>query len=234
MTSAPSREGVVYLALEGETGPIFSTSDGGTTWSEAGQLGDERGYVRDLRVHPRDERIVYALAQSGLFISRNGGIDWEDYNEGIGPGEIDFYHLVLDSTANKIFAGGGPGQFHGSANIYYRDLEPVGVEGGESDGISVPHTFHLSQNFPNPFNPLTTIAFAVPDGPGGRHMVDLAVYDIRGRHVRTLLHHPMPPGSHMAVWNGRDDRGEAVPSGIYLYRLKVGSHSATRKMTAVE
>lgn len=102
------------------------------------------------------------------------------------------------------------------------------------DAPGMPRAVELYQNFPNPFNPVTTIPFAIPSAPGGKQMVELVIYDIRGRHVKTLLHAELSPGSHRVVWNGRNDRGARVPSGIYLYMLKVGSNSAMRKMAAIE
>jgi predicted outer membrane repeat protein len=78
-----------------------------------------------------------------------------------------------------------------------------------------PHRFTLQQNAPNPFNPETIIRFSMP----AQGDVSLTLYNITGQRVRTLLSRSMPLGSHEAVWNGRDDVGRPVASGVYLYRL---------------
>jgi hypothetical protein len=90
--------------------------------------------------------------------------------------------------------------------------------------------FDLSQNHPNPFNPLTTIRFSLEkSGPAS-----LTIFDVTGRAVRRLLSGTTTAGSHVVVWNGRDDAGRALPSGIYLYRLDQGIESRTRKMILLD
>jgi len=73
----------------------------------------------------------------------------------------------------------------------------------------------------------------LPEGPAVR--VRLAVYDLRGRRVRDLLEGVRAGGGHYAVpWDGRDDRGRPLPSGVYLYRLTAGRANAVRRMTLIE
>ncbi|MEE9269164.1 MAG: FlgD immunoglobulin-like domain containing protein, partial [Candidatus Krumholzibacteria bacterium] len=85
--------------------------------------------------------------------------------------------------------------------------------------------FALGQNHPNPFNPATRIDFAVDQkGP-----VHLAIYDISGKLVRTLINRRMRSGPHSEEWDGRDNGGRAVASGIYFYRLTAGKKSLARK-----
>ena len=91
-------------------------------------------------------------------------------------------------------------------------------------------TFALSQNRPNPFNPQTAIHFSLVNGGPA----SLTVFDVSGRAVRRLLNGPAAPGSHTVVWDGRDDAGHALPSGIYLYRLDADHRSETRKMILVQ
>jgi hypothetical protein len=87
-------------------------------------------------------------------------------------------------------------------------------------------TLTLAQNVPNPFNPSTRIAFTLPqDGPA-----TLRIYDLRGRRVRTLLDGVQRAGAQDIVWDGRDDGGNAVASGTYVYRLVADGHGTPRKM----
>jgi hypothetical protein len=89
--------------------------------------------------------------------------------------------------------------------------------------------FSLSQNFPNPFNPTTEIHFSL-DRNGE---VQLSIYDISGRLVRTIAQRKMTPGAYVEYWDGRDRFGKDVSSGVYFYRLKAGGKVLTRKMVVV-
>ena len=95
----------------------------------------------------------------------------------------------------------------------------------ESEGI-VPEEFALAQNFPNPFNASTTIAFqlALPS------QVELSIYSISGQRVRSLISDSLPAGHHRLQWDGRNERGEPVASGTYLYQLLAGDFVATRQL----
>jgi hypothetical protein len=103
----------------------------------------------------------------------------------------------------------------------------VPVKGTGGGGV-LPTGFELYQNYPNPFNPSTTIEFRL-DGGQAEHVV-LDVFNILGQHVATPVDDYLSPGDHRAVWNGTDRTGGSVASGVYFYRLRVGSDTQTRKM----
>ena len=102
--------------------------------------------------------------------------------------------------------------------VYFTSV--IGVEEG------LPTVTALAQNHPNPFNPQTVIRFGLPRA----QEVTLAVYDLQGRRVRTLLQGLQAAGRHEVVWRGRDDRGGEVASGLYFYRLSSEDGQLTRKM----
>lgn len=107
----------------------------------------------------------------------------------------------------------------------------------ETMGLYVPVSrAELGQNYPNPFNPATKIEYWVPDGAksGARSSVNVVVYDVRGARVRTLVSGPKSAGHYVAQWDGLDDRGTRVSSGIYFYRMTTGSFSAVRKMVLLK
>ena len=84
----------------------------------------------------------------------------------------------------------------------------------------------LHQNAPNPFNPITTISFSLDrNGPAS-----IEIFDVAGRRVKTLLNQDLPAGNHHVMWNGRDDTGRIVASGVYVYRLKTGDMELSRRM----
>jgi len=97
---------------------------------------------------------------------------------------------------------------------------------GTGTGGKAPLVFALGQNYPNPFNPNTVIGFTIPESGH----VTLEVFDILGRHVRTLAAQSLASGRHSLVWNGRDDQGNMVSAGVYVYTIKSGKYAATKKM----
>ncbi len=94
----------------------------------------------------------------------------------------------------------------------------------------LPLVFKVEANFPNPFNPTTTIRFTTPSV--GRTAV--LVYDLRGRLIRTLVDAELAAGAHAVQWNGDDELGRAVSTGIYLYRVSNGEHAAVGRMALIK
>ncbi len=97
------------------------------------------------------------------------------------------------------------------------------VTGAETD--ATPKIAVLYQNYPNPFNPSTSIEFSLP----AREQVSLKVFDVSGRLVRTLVDGPLSNGPHKYTWDGRNERGSSVASGVYFYVLRSDSIRQSRK-----
>jgi len=102
------------------------------------------------------------------------------------------------------------------------------------DGINlvnlIPENFTLYQNYPNPFNSTTTIAFDLPEDV----KVRLEIFDVSGRPICTLIDEPREAGSHRVFWNGRDEAGDTVASGLYIYRLQAGEFIQSRKLLFIK
>ncbi len=118
-------------------------------------------------------------------------------------------------------------------NVYVADLfgvtvlrltRPTGV--GDDPAVSKPDEMLLARNYPNPFNPQTTIEFSVPR----RAHVRLVIYNILGEEVAELANEELGSGTHSIAWDGRDSREKDVASGVYLYRLTAGGTTAAKKM----
>ena len=125
--------------------------------------------------------------------------------------------------------------FGGVGNTYFNDiwslnkLSPTtGVE--SNSGNELPKTFRLLGNYPNPFNPETTIAFEM----SAANHVSLRVYNLQGQLIRNLFDGKVEAGRHQMIWNGTNDLGAKVVSGIYFYALKAEAISVSRKMALVE
>ncbi len=95
--------------------------------------------------------------------------------------------------------------------------------------VNPPEKMRLLANYPNPFNPSTTIRIAVNQ----RRRVRLSIYDINGRQVRNLLNEVLPQGFHEFKWDGNNDSSEPLPSGVYFYRMLSGGEQQTRKMMLI-
>ena len=122
-------------------------------------------------------------------------------------------------------AAGDPGYLY--AGFWWRPWSTASVlntpDGGTiNDG--------LLQSYPNPFTGSTVIAFS--SAAGGR--VEIAIFDVTGRRVKCLVSEVRPAGLHEVTWDGRDEGGARVSSGVYFYRFKTGSFSAVRKMLVLE
>lgn len=123
-------------------------------------------------------------------------------------------------------------EFLDEANIELNDIALASAEGDLatvtliSSPAILPQAYTLYQNYPNPFNPETRIAFDLPTAASVR----LEVFNILGRRVAVLQDGALPAGSHTLVWDGRDAAGQAVSSGVYLYRLVTEQSVQTKKM----
>jgi len=103
---------------------------------------------------------------------------------------------------------------------------------GDAGSQSLPKTFSLARNSPNPFNPSTAISYSVPEGKKAR--VTLKIFDLRGRLVCTLVDDEKEAGSYTAFWDGTDQAGRHVSSGVYLCRMQAGDFSKVRKMVLLK
>ena len=105
----------------------------------------------------------------------------------------------------------------------------ISTDGINPDKPGVPVAYQLEQNHPNPFNPTTSISYALPQtGP-----VSLRIFDVVGREIRTLVNGVESAGYKIEEWDGRNSSGRQVASGIYIYRLESGSFVKSRKMMLI-
>ncbi|MEZ5357591.1 MAG: T9SS type A sorting domain-containing protein [Candidatus Zixiibacteriota bacterium] len=113
-----------------------------------------------------------------------------------------------------------------SGRLDYNVLSGGGIILDVGDDGVMPDVFSLSQNYPNPFNPTTRIDYSLAHGGH----VAIEVYNVLGQRVNTLVDADQSAGQHTAIWDGDDSAGEAVASGIYLYRMITDEFVETRKM----
>jgi hypothetical protein len=116
----------------------------------------------------------------------------------------------------------------GKNPVFIKEISNTSIE--ETDGIT-PNEFQLNQNYPNPFNPETTISYQLAVNGD----VTLKIYDMLGQEVRTLINENKPVGYHSVVWNGTDNSGRQVSSGVYFYQLQSGNNiSQIKKLLLIK
>jgi hypothetical protein len=103
---------------------------------------------------------------------------------------------------------------------------PCQPTGTDDDPLQTPRDFILAQNYPNPFNPATEISYVLPS----RAEVEIGIYDLLGRRVKILVEETQASGPHTVSWDGTDQSGHRVASGVYFYRLRAGERVESRKM----
>ena len=110
----------------------------------------------------------------------------------------------------------------------YQSVNIVMITDPDNIGVDTntnPFSFALHQSFPNPFNPSTEIRYEIPDDL----LVSVAVYDVAGRLIRSLINEPKPAGSYSVVWDGKNDIGANVATGVYIYSIDAGKHRQNKK-----
>ena len=112
------------------------------------------------------------------------------------------------------------------------NYDPANPPAGLESEAQIPEEYTLSQNFPNPFNPSTTIEFGVP-GEAFQD-VSLKVFNVLGQAVKELVNAQLPAGRHSVIWNGKDNLGAQVSSGVYFYQLNAGEFVAIKKLVLMK
>ncbi|MCH7733001.1 MAG: T9SS type A sorting domain-containing protein, partial [Candidatus Marinimicrobia bacterium] len=139
-------------------------------------------------------------------------MDTTGTGDGVAPGEGDVFQI----KTTKPFRSGD----------VFRFPEVITAIAFWPDETNSPYTYSLLQNYPNPFNPETTIQYSL--AASGR--VVIHIYNILGRKVRTLVDDVQEEGFHKVQWDGKDNFGRNIASGIYLYRIRSGDFVYTRKL----
>jgi len=230
-TSLPSFTVVWSLLVNGSNlfagtygnGVYLSINDG-TTWT-AVNTGLTNTIVTSLAVNGSN---LFAGTNNGVYLSTNNGTSWTAVNTGLTSTRV----LSLAVNGSNLFAGTEGG------GVWRRPLSEI-ITGIEDNFSQVPNGFTLEQNYPNPFwsgatprsagNPTTTIRYQLTKTT----QVVLKIYNAFGQEVRTLGNARQPAGVNSVVWDGRDQSGKEVSSGIYLYRLQTGEFIQSRKMSFV-
>jgi hypothetical protein len=174
----------------------------------------------------------------------------QDLKSPVEPGSYREWTFKIESSSDEVLLSwimsGLPDEYQIGYNysdgLFFEDLrsvESITVPGnselivrvgmdvlGSIDNNVLPVAYKLHQNYPNPFNPTTSIKYDLPD----QAHVEILIYDMLGRKVRTLINQVQSAGYLSVNWNAANDVGEPVSAGVYIYTIEAGSFRETRKM----
>ena len=134
-----------------------------------------------------------------------------------------------DGATDLVVLGRSVDGGSGGAFVFLNQSSPMTAVASET--AITPSTVALGANYPNPFNPATTLPVSVAADAGD---VAVTIYNVLGQPVRAVWNGPLAAGEHRLTWDGRDGQGQSVAAGVYLYRLQVGDHTRLRKMVKLE
>ncbi len=222
----------MHVAYEQESG--VNTAFLGIVPLSQGQLSGGRISSGAAEIYPTGvaftdsikNNFVSTFRATNMFTD-NGKSDDQSIIASVGPYDINAKDTVRAAFA--VISGSSLGDLIATARLAQRDYVAIGNAFGPVTKVNpeeIPLTFALDQNFPNPFNPTTMIRFALPK----ESKVSLKVYDVIGREVRTLVNGDLAAGINTVEWNGRNNLGQSVASGMYLYRIQAGTFVSTKKM----
>jgi len=176
---------------------------------------------------PPQELVVTATPSGGNVI-----LNWQSPNDYVNGFRIYRNEEFIVETLSSYYfdAGVDPGNYIYEVTALYGEYESDPATGEievtSADNDLLPDVTALLDNYPNPFNPETVINYQLAEAG----VMNLQIYNIKGQSIRTLINKKLEPGRYNTIWDGKDDKGGDVSSGIYYYRMKSGNYSSCRKM----
>nr|MBC8414803.1 T9SS type A sorting domain-containing protein [Candidatus Cloacimonadota bacterium] len=172
--------------------------------------------------------------------SETGTRDFQHYNiyRNIDSGAFTLLDTTLALTyVDSLFESGDYGYYVTAEYSQENESDPtdtviipyVQVDTGNE---LIPVRTELAGNYPNPFNPITTISFSLTAEDAEN--AEIIIYNIKGQKVKQIVSGRLSAGRHSVIWNGKDDNGKAVSSGIYFYRMRTDSYDKTKRMVLLK
>ena len=151
---------------------------------------------------------------------------------------VSYADMIEDMTENNVTVATIEWTVHVTDGIDTVEANnapfTITIDGGWAMNASaealIPEVFALHQNYPNPFNPVTTLRYDLPEN----NLVNITIYDMMGREVKTLVNQTQDAGYKSIIWNATNDYGKPVSAGIYLYQIQAGKYISTKKMVLLK
>jgi hypothetical protein len=174
--------------------------------------------------------LIYSTYLGGGSYEGGAGIAVDDSGNAYVTGYTYSTNFPTFNPYQGTYQGGTCDAFVTKLHAY-----PANDVSDETTPVSLPEKPSLDQNYPNPFNPTTTIRFKVE---GQRSKVPLPttlkIHNVLGESVRTLVNEGKLPGDYTVQWDGMNDKGEPLASGVYFYELRVGNNTSAKKMVMLK
>ena len=199
-------------------GGIYITQIGNCTWTKV----LDNVYCSEIVSNPACPDTMYASSfNSGIYRSTTGGFTWEPFNGGLPDTYREANTIAVNANGEFAFAGFSYG------SVWKTSISCDVVKEIDQETAS---SFHLYQNYPNPFNPNTSIEFLLSKSG----QVKIEIFNILGQKVKTLVDQYLKAGHKLVDWDGKDNNGNDVSSGIYFYRLQAGDYVDTKRMVLLK
>ncbi|MFL3051317.1 MAG: FlgD immunoglobulin-like domain containing protein [Candidatus Neomarinimicrobiota bacterium] len=204
--------------------PNFSTYDNGFTMFLPPDV-----VSGEITIINADEDLILSnknLSQEGVFLSYRNKIfnhyriDFSKFNSTQSTKKTKLNFLADQRQKNLLFY----------YYLYNKEMELISSGSSTPLNENFPENYALKPNFPNPFNPSTTIPYELPEVSS----IKIDIYDLVGKRIRTLVNNNMEAGFHTCVWDGKNDKGEKNAAGVYIVSMKTGSMFQTRKIVLLK
>jgi hypothetical protein len=217
----PSDRHTAYVTLSGykvesKLPHVFRTTDLGASWQDISSNLPEAP-VNVLFVDLLYPHQLYVGTDVGAFYTTNTGATWMTMGSGLPNSSINDMQIHSGSRIARAFTHG--------RSLWELNLDELVITAVPPD--AQPHeTFSISNNYPNPFNPSTTLEVSLST----QSDLTVTIYDLQGKVVRVLTYRQLGAGTHAVAWDGKTDTGVPIASGIYLCQARVGSEVQTRRI----
>lgn len=237
-------------AMNGEgnevgSGVAYVFKRDGSTWQQEAKLigsnaiaaplfGFRVGISGDYAiVGARNQAVGTSVFQGAAYLFKRTGTTWTEVMEIVSSDgdESDSFGNAVAIDGDTVVVGAESDELGVGSAYIFTGFMTTSV--GDLEGFNHPTDFKLEQTYPNPFNPSTKISFSISSLMNNSD-ISIAIFDAKGLHVRSLFQGRLPSGSHELEWNGQNDQGMSLASGIYVLQLRSGNSIHTQKMTLLK
>ncbi len=230
--------------LQSATLRLFCTEgsrDGGEIYSVSNNyIGSNTAWVEEGMDWTNKPDLAGAILSRAGSVAANTWVEFDVSSAVTGDGTLSLG--LKNRSSDKVIYSSKEGEFPPELLVVAGDgagavevvAPPFSSLAAELHNANAPRAFSLAANYPNPFNPATSIRYSVPASAAAGVRVVMEIFNIKGEKVITLVDHFHAPGSYVAAWNGRDAFGRPGSSGVYIYRLRAANFTATRSMMLVK
>ncbi len=213
---------------------VYISDDYGANWQPANSGLPNDGYTYIYEIYSYNGVVMigilstlYPKASNVFYVSYDKGNNWINKSNGMVEDIVALFSIIVLDDIIYTATSHPADQGDYGRSVWQSPLSYVSVS--DKEHSETPVKFELLGNYPNPFNPETTIEYSIPSGVETLHATSLRIYDILGREVAVLVNQKQPAGNYKVKFNA-----SGLPSGMYLYKIQAGNFSAVKKLMLVK